>query len=158
MFGSTGAFAQMPDGTLVNFAMTSKIQQVNSSIVVTYPNGVKDTFNYPNATAAQNALTGIADFLTSQAGILTLKSITPSTAAGGSPVNAVLLGTGFQYDFSGGSFLGTVTVGGAGTSIVFVNSNTLLLSFTAPAIGTYDVVYTPTAGGAVTLTGAWVST
>lgn len=148
----------MPDGSIVNFAMTSKIYQSGSNVVVNYPNGAQDTFRYPDATTANNALTGIATFLTAQIAVLSLSSITPATATNGSTVNAVLLGSGFNYDLSAGVFHGTVAVGGNAATIVYVNSNTLLLQFTAPAPGTYNVVYTPSAGAVQTLTGAWVST
>jgi hypothetical protein len=158
LFGATGQFAQMPDGTLVNFAMAAKIQQQSKSIVLSFPNGIQDSYEYQTATLAAAALTGIADLLTAQSGILSLKSITPATAAAGATVNAVLLGTGFQYDLTAGVFGGQVTVGGNACTETYVNSNTILLSFTAPAAGTYDVVYTPSAGAAVTLTSAWIST
>lgn len=148
----------MPDGTLVNFAMGMKIQQQGTAIVISYPNGTKDTYNYPTAALASSAMTGIADFLTAQLATLTLRSITPATAAGGGTVNAVLIGTGFQYDLAGGVFSGGVKVGGNSATITYVNSNTLLLSFTAPGAGTYDVVYTPSAGKTATLTNGWVST
>lgn len=157
LFGSTGAFLTMPDGTIINFAMTSKMQQDGKNLKVFYPNGIFDTFAFASATAAANFLTGVADFLTAQSGILTLKSITPNAAAAGSTVNAVLLGSGFQYDLSLGVFGGTVTVGGAAATVTFVNSNTLLLQFVAPVAGTYDVVYGTTLGSTVTLTGVWTS-
>lgn len=149
----------MPDASIVNFAMTSKVSQSGVFVVVDYPNNKQDQFRFASATLASQFITGIADFLTSQSGILTLKSITPATAVAAAAVNAVLLGTGFQYDLSGGVFGGTVTVGGSATVITFVNSNTLLLSFNAPnPAGTYDVVYTTATGATVTLTGVWVST
>lgn len=158
IFGSVGQWSATPDGSLINFATAQQIQQVSNSIVFTFPNGTQQKILYSTASLAAAALVGIADFLTAQLTVLTLKSITPATAAGGATVNAVLLGTGFQFDLSAGVFGGQVTVGGNACTETFVNSNTLLLSFTAPAAGTYDVVYTPTAGSAITLTGAWIST
>lgn len=158
LFGATGAFLQMPDGSIVNFAMTSKVRQEGKRLLVQYPNYPNtDSFDFKTETIAANMLTGIADFLTTQSGILTLKSITPATGAASTTINAVLLGTGFQYDLSGGVFNGGVTVDVAGATVTFVNSNTLLLQFTAPVAGAYDVTYTPAVGSPVVLTGAWTS-
>lgn len=158
LFGSMGYFLQMPDGSIVNFAMTAKLTQIDNTIVATYPNGIKDVFTYASATAAAAAFTGIADAMLAQLAVLSLRSITPATAGGATTVNAVLIGTGFQYDLSGAVFNGTVHVGGSAATIVYVNSNTLLLQFTAPAAGTYDVTYTPVVGSSVKLVNGWVST
>jgi hypothetical protein len=158
MFGATGQYAEMPDGSIVNFNVAQQIKQDGSNLVLFLPTGNQMTLPFGTATLAGAAFTGIKDFLLAQFALLTLRSITPATAAGASTVNAVLLGTAFQYDILTGVFLGAVTVGGNVAVVTYVNSNTVLINFTAPAAGTYDVVYTPNVGAAVTLTNAWVST
>lgn len=159
VFGTPSVFGSMPDGSIINFAHTRKAQQSNNNLLITYADGTQDTVAYSTTANAAAALAQIATFLVAQYGLLTLTSITPATATNGSTVNAVLLGTAFNLDFPAGSFLGTIKIGaGTTASVVFVNSNTVLLQFTAPAPGTYDVTYQPGTGAVVTLTGAWVST
>lgn len=158
LFGATSQFTQLPDGSLLNMSFAQQIRQDNSNIVLVLPNGNNIIIPYQSATLASAALTGITDFLTAQFSLLTVRSITPATAANGSTVNAVLIGTGFQYDILTGVFTGSVKIGTNAATVTYVNSNTLLLNFTAPAPpGTYNVVYTPTVGGAVTLVNGWTS-
>lgn len=159
MFGVTGQFVQMPDGSLVNLNMAQRISQDSANVILELPTGNIVRMPYGSAALAAAALSGFTDFLTAQFGLLTLRSITPATAAALSTVNAVLLGTGFQYDIMTGTFLGTITVGGNATTATYVNSNTILLQFTAPnPAGSYDVVYKPNVGSSVTLTNGWTST
>jgi hypothetical protein len=158
ILGGSSQFAEAPDGTLVNFAMAQSIAQEDKSVVLTMPGGLKTQIQYASATLAAAALKGISDFLTAQFSTLTMKSITPSTGANGATINAVLLGSGFQYDALTGSFTGAIAIGGNAATVTFVNSNVLLLQFTAPAVGAADIVYTPTIGAAVTLTAGWTST
>src|SRR5882672_9267143 len=157
IFGATGQFIEMPDGSLVNLNVAQQISQDGASLVLRLPTGNEIRLPYSTAAIAGATLTGIRDFLTAQFASLTLRSITPATAAAASTVNAVLIGTGFQYDILTGVFLGAVTVGGNACTETYVNSNTVLINFTAPAGGTYNVVYTPNVGAAVTLINAWVS-
>ncbi len=158
IFGATGQFIEMPDGSLVNLNMAQQVSQDGKNIVLRLPTGNEVRLPYSTAAIAGGTLTGIRDFLTAQFALLTLRSITPATAANGSTVNAVLLGTGFQYDILTGVFLATITVGGNATVATYVNSNTILLQFTAPGpAGSYDVVYTPNVGAAVKITNGWTS-
>jgi hypothetical protein len=158
IFSATGSFIEMPDGSLVNVNVAQQIKQQGSNLLMLLPTGNQVTLPFGSSAFAAGALIGTRDFLTGAFALLTIRSITPATAGGGSTVNAVLIGTGFQYDMLTGTFLGQVTVGGNPCTETFVNSNTVLINFTAPAAGTYDVVYTPNVGAAVTLTNGWVST
>lgn len=160
IFGSTGSFVQASDGSLVNLSMAQQIRQDGAKVILDLPNGNQVFLPFATSAIASAFLTGLTTFATSQFALLTLRSITPATGVNGTTISAVLVGTGFQYDLSGATYLGTgsIKIGGNTSTNVFVNSNTILLSFTAPAPGTYDVVYTPNVGAAVTLVGAWIST
>lgn len=148
---------QLPDGKLINGDAVREVAQSGSSLIFTFQNGNTDRVDYSSASDANTALSALLGLLGIRA--LSLTSITPNSAAsGGGGASAVLRGTGFTIDFSGGSFP-TIVIGAQATAKTFVDDGTVYLTFnTAIGAATVDVTYTSLAGQIVKLVNGYTFT
>lgn len=142
-----------PDGRLLNFQGAKNVVQVGSTLIITQADGSTDSINYADPSSAATGLTNmlaslqLGDTGSGTQALISVSSVTPSTVAHGSVQNVVLVGSGFALDISTALFHGEVVIGtdtltGLGGNITYVNNNTLLLTWTPAAAGTFDVVYT----------------